>query len=228
MITLAAKIKDKGADVAGIAYNIHDWPDDWLFRAMILQGGGQMLDSIRSCRRFRQRGWTEGVALLPPIRHRRQDAADRLGLIAPAVHRRQDRHLLRHAGATAPGHRPDRRQVHATHLHRSRSTTKPRVGCRPAATRQSSRPRMRPSSAPPGSSSSSSAARRRRRSSSRQPATCRRTCVRQDQSSSARSTTTTRTSAPCRFKSSAQNRGRAIRADNRSRSGARSARSSTP
>ena len=46
MITLAAKIKDKGADVAGMAYNIHEWPDDWLFRSMILQGGGQMLELI--------------------------------------------------------------------------------------------------------------------------------------------------------------------------------------
>lgn len=44
MIALGAKIKAKGSDVAGIAYNIHDWPDDWLFRSMILQGGGQMLD----------------------------------------------------------------------------------------------------------------------------------------------------------------------------------------
>jgi multiple sugar transport system substrate-binding protein len=44
MIALAAKIKAQGSDVAGIAYNIHDWPDDWLFRSMILQAGGQMLD----------------------------------------------------------------------------------------------------------------------------------------------------------------------------------------
>jgi multiple sugar transport system substrate-binding protein len=44
MIALGAKIKSQGSDVAGIAYNVHDWPDDWLFRAMILQAGGQMLD----------------------------------------------------------------------------------------------------------------------------------------------------------------------------------------
>ena len=52
MITLAAKIKDKGADVAGLAYNIHEWPDDWLFRSMILQGGGQMLDSSEAAAGF--------------------------------------------------------------------------------------------------------------------------------------------------------------------------------
>ena len=45
MIALAAKIKASGPDVAGIGYNIHDWPDDWLFRSMILQAGGQMLDT---------------------------------------------------------------------------------------------------------------------------------------------------------------------------------------
>jgi len=45
MIALGAKIKAKGSDVAGLAYNIHDWPDDWLFRSMILQGGGTMLDA---------------------------------------------------------------------------------------------------------------------------------------------------------------------------------------
>lgn len=48
MIALAVKIKNKHADVAGIAYNIHDWPDDWLFRTLVLQGGGQMLDSSES------------------------------------------------------------------------------------------------------------------------------------------------------------------------------------
>ena len=42
-----ARGQDQGAarpDVAGLAYNIHDWPDDWLLRGMILQGGGNMLD----------------------------------------------------------------------------------------------------------------------------------------------------------------------------------------
>jgi multiple sugar transport system substrate-binding protein len=48
MIKLAAAIKAKGSDTAGIAYNIHDWPDDWLFRSMILQGGGSMLDATET------------------------------------------------------------------------------------------------------------------------------------------------------------------------------------
>ena len=117
MIALAAKIKDKGSDVAGIAYNIHDWPDDWLFRSMILQGGGQMLDASETAAGF---GNEVG---LKALRYCRQFVADaKMPLIdwdsiAPAIHRRKNRHLRRHAGATAPGHRPDRRQVHATHLH---------------------------------------------------------------------------------------------------------------
>jgi multiple sugar transport system substrate-binding protein len=48
VLALAAKIKATGSDVAGVAYNVHDWPDDWLWRAMILQGGGKMLDESES------------------------------------------------------------------------------------------------------------------------------------------------------------------------------------
>ena len=45
VIALAAKIKAGSPGVAGLAYNIHDWPDDWLFRGIIHQGGGSMLDA---------------------------------------------------------------------------------------------------------------------------------------------------------------------------------------
>jgi multiple sugar transport system substrate-binding protein len=44
IIALAAKIRETSPGVAGIGYDAHDWPDDWLFRAMIHQGGGSMLD----------------------------------------------------------------------------------------------------------------------------------------------------------------------------------------
>jgi multiple sugar transport system substrate-binding protein len=54
MLALAAKIKAR-RDVAGIAYNIHDWPDDWLFRAMILQGGGRCSTRRRAPRLRRSR-----------------------------------------------------------------------------------------------------------------------------------------------------------------------------
>ncbi len=45
VIALAAKIKASGPNLAGLAYNIHEWPDDWLFRGLIHQGGGNMLDA---------------------------------------------------------------------------------------------------------------------------------------------------------------------------------------
>jgi multiple sugar transport system substrate-binding protein len=45
IIALAKKICETSPGVAGIGYDAHDWPDDWLFRAMIHQSGGKMLDS---------------------------------------------------------------------------------------------------------------------------------------------------------------------------------------
>jgi len=42
LLALAKKIRT--ADVAGISYNIHDWPDDWLLRGIVLQGGHAMID----------------------------------------------------------------------------------------------------------------------------------------------------------------------------------------
>ena len=94
MIGLAARIKAKGADAAGIAYNIHDWPDDWLWRAMILQGGGQMLDAsesaaafgdeiglkaLRYCRQFVTEG---GMPLIDWDSSRQQFIAGKIGIFA--------------------------------------------------------------------------------------------------------------------------------------------------
>jgi multiple sugar transport system substrate-binding protein len=44
MLALASRIRASAPNMAGLAYNIHEWPDDWLFRAMIHQGGGNMLN----------------------------------------------------------------------------------------------------------------------------------------------------------------------------------------
>jgi multiple sugar transport system substrate-binding protein len=65
LLALAAKIKAGGSDVAGIAYNIHDWPDDWLWRAMILQGGGSMLDASEQAVAF---GGANGLKVLRYLR----------------------------------------------------------------------------------------------------------------------------------------------------------------
>jgi len=42
IMELAKKIKATGPGIAGLAYNIHDWPDEWLWDAMLMQGGGEL------------------------------------------------------------------------------------------------------------------------------------------------------------------------------------------
>lgn len=44
VVDLAQKIRAQGSDINGMAYDIHGWPDDWLWRALILQQGGKMLN----------------------------------------------------------------------------------------------------------------------------------------------------------------------------------------
>ena len=44
VIALAAKIHAASPEAAGMAYNVHNWPDTWLFQAIIDQAGGTMLD----------------------------------------------------------------------------------------------------------------------------------------------------------------------------------------
>jgi multiple sugar transport system substrate-binding protein len=43
IIELAAKIKDTANGINGMAYDVHGWPDSWLFEAMISQSGGRLL-----------------------------------------------------------------------------------------------------------------------------------------------------------------------------------------
>ena len=183
-MALATKIKAEGSDVAGIAYNVHDWPDDWLWRAMILQGGGRMLDESESTVAVRRPGRAQGAArpsarfvtdggmpLIDWDQSRQQFIAGKIGIFfdTPARMRQVtdligDKFMLAPAifpiDDKAKGGAADRRQRRDHHRR---------------ATRRSRRR--------PGSSSSSSPAPKRRRSSSRRPATCRRTCARLDRSS---------------------------------------------
>ena len=154
MIALAVKIKDKGSDVAGIAYNIHDWPDDWLFRAMILQAGGQMLDAsetaagfgnevglktLRYCRQFVADG---KMPLIDWDASRQQFIAGKIGIFADTPARlRQVTDLI--------GNK------FTLHTCTFPVDNKRKVDCRPAATRRSSPPRIRQSRAPRGRSLSS-------------------------------------------------------------------------
>lgn len=95
MIALAAQIKTKGgADVAGMAYNVHDWPDDWLFRSLILQGGGQMLDKtetssgiggpigLKVMRQLRRMVTDAGMPVIDWDQSRQQFIAGKIGIFA--------------------------------------------------------------------------------------------------------------------------------------------------
>ncbi len=94
MLALAAKIKASAPDVAGIAYNIHDWPDDWLFRAMILQAGGSMLDAseqasavggpvgLKTMRNLRRMVTESNMPLIDWDQSRQQFIAGKIGIFA--------------------------------------------------------------------------------------------------------------------------------------------------
>jgi len=45
VIALAGKIAQTSPGVAGMAYDVDDWPDTWLFQAIIDQAGGRVLDA---------------------------------------------------------------------------------------------------------------------------------------------------------------------------------------
>ncbi|HUR87460.1 MAG TPA: ABC transporter substrate-binding protein [Ramlibacter sp.] len=95
MIALAAQIKAKsGPDVAGIAYNVHDWPDDWLFRSMILQAGGSMLNpaetasaisgpvGLKVMRNFRKMVTDGGMPVMDWDQSRQLFIAGKIGIFA--------------------------------------------------------------------------------------------------------------------------------------------------
>lgn len=92
VIALAQKIRAQDANNAGLAYNIHDWPDDWLFRALIHQGGGNMLNEAGNAvafgdavglnaMRYVRRFVTEaGMPLIDWDQSRQQFIAGQIGL----------------------------------------------------------------------------------------------------------------------------------------------------
>lgn len=93
MIALGAKIKALGDGVDGMAYDIHVWPDDWLWRALILQqgakvmnpdgktvafGGDTGLSALKLARRFVTDG---GMALRDYEQSRQQFVAGKIGIL---------------------------------------------------------------------------------------------------------------------------------------------------
>lgn len=93
LITLAGKIKALGGDVSGISYDVHAWPDDWLFQGMIYQLGGKLvepgskkvgfnndsgLQALKTMRRFVTDG---GMQLVDWDQSRQQFGAGKTGIL---------------------------------------------------------------------------------------------------------------------------------------------------
>ena len=91
VIALAKKIKASGSDVAGLAYNVHDWPDVWLYHAMILQQGGTVVDGekvtlggpdigVKTLQTFRRFVTEDGMPLIDWDQSRQQFIAGKIGI----------------------------------------------------------------------------------------------------------------------------------------------------
>jgi multiple sugar transport system substrate-binding protein len=91
VLALAAKIRATSPDVAGVAYNVHDWPDVWLYHAMITQAGGNVVEgdkvplgtngtglkALQTFRRFVSEG---GMPLIDWDQSRQQFLAGKIGI----------------------------------------------------------------------------------------------------------------------------------------------------
>ena len=91
VLALAAKIKAGSSDVAGLAYNVHDWPDVWLYHAMITQAGGTVVDGdrvplggpdigVQMLQRFRRFVSEDGMPLIDWDQSRQQFIAGKIGI----------------------------------------------------------------------------------------------------------------------------------------------------
>lgn len=92
IIALAKKINSPADGINGMAYDVHGWPDGWLFEAMITQAGGRLLnaegtdiafesdrglDAVKLFRRFVVEG---GMQLIDWEQSRQQFGAGKIGI----------------------------------------------------------------------------------------------------------------------------------------------------
>lgn len=92
IIALAAKIKDPTADINGMAYDVHGWPDSWLFEAMITQAGGSLLTAdgqdiafdgptgLKALQTFRRMTAEGGMQMIDWEQSRQQFGAGKIGI----------------------------------------------------------------------------------------------------------------------------------------------------
>ncbi|MCZ8262221.1 MAG: ABC transporter substrate-binding protein [Beijerinckiaceae bacterium] len=93
IIQLAAKINDPANGINGMAYDVHGWPDSWLFEAAIGQAGGRLLNAegtdiafdgpsglnaLKTFRRFVTEG---GMQLIDWDQSRQQFGAGKTGIL---------------------------------------------------------------------------------------------------------------------------------------------------
>ncbi|MFM9940803.1 MAG: ABC transporter substrate-binding protein [Hyphomicrobiaceae bacterium] len=92
IIALAAKINNPGAGINGMAYDVHGWPDSWLFEAMITQAGGRLLtedgqdiafdgpSGLKALQIFRRMVTDGGMQLIDWEQSRQQFGAGKIGI----------------------------------------------------------------------------------------------------------------------------------------------------
>jgi multiple sugar transport system substrate-binding protein len=91
LIALATKIKASTPDAAGLAYNVHDWPDVWLYHAMITQAGAKVVDGenvplggpdagLKALKNFRRFVTDAGMPLIDWDQSRQQFIAGKIGI----------------------------------------------------------------------------------------------------------------------------------------------------
>jgi len=93
LIALAGQISALGGGVNGMSYDVHAWPDDWLFQGMIYQRGGKLvepgtkkvgfnndvgLQALKTMRRFVTDG---GMQLVDWDQSRQQFGAGKTGIL---------------------------------------------------------------------------------------------------------------------------------------------------
>ncbi len=93
VLALAAKIRSLEGMPSGLSYDVHAWPDDWLFQGMLYQQGGQLVESgtkkagfnnavgIRTLTLFRRFVTEGGMQLVDWDQSRQQFAAGKTGII---------------------------------------------------------------------------------------------------------------------------------------------------
>lgn len=92
IIELAKKINDPQAGVNGMAYDVHGWPDSWLFEAAISQAGGHLLTEdgtdiafdgphgLNALKTFRRMVTEGGMQLIDWEQSRQQFGAGKMGI----------------------------------------------------------------------------------------------------------------------------------------------------